>query len=371
MHVLITGGAGFIGSHLAEWLIARRHDVTVLDDLSTGSLENLAGCWNDRLRFVKGSVADAALVDKLIAEADFVYHLASVVGVRLVLEQPIATLMTTIVGSANVLDAAADHDVPCLLLSSSEVYGKRGEDRRPLSESGDLLLSSPSRIRWSYAAAKLTEECLAAAYHKERGVTVNVIRPFNVIGARQSHRYGMVVPRFVNWALRDEPLRVYGNGDQTRSFTSVSDAVRAITGLAEMMGEEFRIVNVGSENSISIRELAHLVIEVTGSRSSIAFGAEHEMGRGFEDVLDRKPDLTLLRGLLGSAPRIDMRAAVRDVIDHVTGDQDHGITAAGRTPCRIDGPARQRSAISRRHGKTVAVDRPSGSDVRAHEEQFS
>ena len=371
MHVLITGGAGFIGSHLAEWLIARHHDVTVLDDLSTGSLENLAGCRGDKLRFVKGSVADAELVHDLMAEADFVYHLASVVGVRLVLEQPITTLMTTITGSANVLEAAADYDVPCLLLSSSEVYGKGGEDRRPLAESGNLLLSSPSRIRWSYAAAKLTEECLAAAYHEERGVTVNVIRPFNVIGARQSHRYGMVVPRFVNWALRNEPLRVYGNGDQSRSFTSVTDAVQAITGLAEKIGAEFRIVNVGSENSISIRELAQLVIEVTGSRSSIAFGSEHEMGRGFEDVLDRKPDLTVLRSLLGSAPRIDMRAAIREVIEHVAHDCDQGIVAAERTPCRIDRPDSGRSGNSRPHGKTIAVDRPADGGVRVREEQFS
>ena len=159
----------------------------------------------------------------------------------------------------------------------------------PLSESGNLLLSSPLRIRWSYAAGKLTEEFLAAAYHQERGVSVNVVRPFNVIGARQSHRYGMVVPRFVNWALRDEPLRVYGDGAQTRSFTCVADTVRALVGLAERVDDEFRIVNVGSENSISIRELAHLVIEVTESRSSIEFGAEREMGRGFETFSTARP----------------------------------------------------------------------------------
>jgi UDP-glucose 4-epimerase len=264
---------------------------------------------------IEGSVRDAMLVERLVGGSDFVFHLASVVGVTAVLRRPTDTVLTNTLGSANVLGSAAKHGVPCLLASSSEVYGKAGEDGEPLTEDGDLLIGSPHRSRWCYAASKLSEEFLAAGYHQESKLPVTVVRPFNIIGRRQSHLYGMVVPRFVNWALHGEPLQVYGDGRQTRSFAYVLDVVEVLIRLADSTESRFRVLNVGSDARTSILTLAKLVIEMTQSPSEIRFVRDPSViGRGFEDMSDRTPSLDRLRATLGNIPQTTLRAGIRDVI---------------------------------------------------------
>jgi UDP-glucose 4-epimerase len=326
MQILITGGAGFIGSHLVDALVERGDRVTVLDDFSTGSHHNLAACPSpERLKVVTGSVTDARLVEELMDEAEFAYHLASVVGVQLVLERPIETVLTCTVGAVAVMEAASRYDVPCVVVSTSEVYGKGGESKKTLSESDDLVLGAPGRARWSYGAAKANVEHLAAAYHQQSGLRVLVVRPFNVVGPRQSGCYGMVIPRFVEWALHGQPLKVYGDGSQTRCFTFVADAVRLLIALAAGIDDEFRIVNIGSTERISILELANLVLELTGSTSSLQFVPHSDVGVGFEDMHDRAPDLSLLQHIVGDLPRTDLRTSIRAVIN----DLEKGPVRAG------------------------------------------
>jgi UDP-glucose 4-epimerase len=320
--VLVTGGAGFIGSHLVERLAEHGEHVTVLDDLSTGRRENLA-VVADRadVELIEGSVLDAELVERLVDQSDVVYHLAAAVGVDWVLRHPLRSLQTNLQGTEHVLRAcaAADGGRRVLIASTSEVYGKNDKDA--LSEDDDRVLGSARLSRWFYASAKAIDEAFALAYWQEQRLPVTVVRLFNTVGARQSGRYGMVVPRFVRWALRNEPLRVYGDGQQTRCFTNVHDVVQALIGLVETPKACGEIFNIGQPNEIRIVDLARRVIELTESSSEVklvAYDAEEAHGEraaGFEDMRRRVPDASKLFAYTGFRPRIGLDQTLREVID--------------------------------------------------------
>jgi nucleoside-diphosphate-sugar epimerase len=297
--VLITGGAGFIGSHLADHLVARGDRVTALDDLSTGSAKNVAQLLgNPRFRFRQGSVLDASLVHDEIAGADIVFHLAAAVGVRLIVEHPLRSLTTNIKGTETVLEAALEHRRKVVVASTSEIYGK--SDKGPFKEDDDRLLGPTMKPRWSYSTSKAVDEILAFGYCRELGLPTLVVRLFNTIGPRQIGQYGMVVPRFISQALRGEPLTVYGDGTQSRSFTSVFDAVRAITLLADEPKAEGDVFNIASREEITIQKLAELVIARTGSASGIKYVPFSEAyGPDFEDMARRVADTSKLVAMTG------------------------------------------------------------------------
>jgi UDP-glucose 4-epimerase len=315
--VLITGGAGFIGSHLAGTLLAAGKQVTVLDDLSTGRLENVAPLAdNPRFRSVVGSVIDRQVLDPLVRECELIVHLAAAVGVELVVREPVRTIETNVTGTEAVLAAALRHRVKILLASSSEVYGRGA--RQPLHENDDVVLGPSSRSRWAYAATKLVGEFLALAYHSHHGLPVVVFRLFNTVGPRQTGRYGMVVPRFVGQCLQGLPVTVYGDGEQCRCFCDVRDAVRAIAALAEHPGAVGRLFNVGGTEEITIRELALRVIDQTGSSSQIVTVPYDEAyAPGFDDMTRRLPDTSSIRDLVGWAPRIPLEQTIAAVRDHL------------------------------------------------------
>jgi len=316
MRALITGGAGFIGSHLAEALILQGHKVTVLDDLSTGRRENVAHLSHSpAFRCVVGSVTDAAAVNPLVEEADAVFHLAAAVGVKLVCEAPIHTIHTNVDGTAVVLDAAARYRKRVLVASTSEVYGKN--DRLPYREDANLVLGPPDKTRWGYATSKLLDEFLALGYAKEHGLGVTVVRLFNTVGPRQSTRYGMVLPNFVRWALANEPIVVHGDGTQTRSFTWVGDVVWAMSALIKEPRAAGEVFNIGNGEEISIRDLATRVCERIGSRSEIRYVPyEQAFDRSFEDMPRRVPDISKLRRLVGYEPRVHLNAIIDSVIGY-------------------------------------------------------
>src|SRR5512139_1156049 len=292
MNVLVTGGAGFIGSHLVEALIQRGDEVWVMDDLSTGSLENLAGIEHGgRLHFFEGSVLDPEQVQGLVDRVDFVHHLAAAVGVKYVLDHPLHSLLTNIRGTENVLESAhRAGGKPVVLFSSSEVYGKG--TRVPFVEDQDRLLGPTQVLRWSYAIGKAVDEYLAMGYFQERGLPVVVVRCFNTCGPRQSGAYGMVLPRFVQQALRHEPIQVYGDGSQTRCFAHVADVVRGTLLLAAEPRAYGEVFNVGTEEEISVLDLAKAVKKAAGSRSAIEFVPfERVYGGNFEDMDRRVPSL--------------------------------------------------------------------------------
>ncbi len=320
MHYLITGGAGFIGSHLADALLGQGHQVTALDDLSTGRLENLATArCCERFRFVQGSIDDASLVDACLAGVDRVFHLAAAVGVELVVQDPVRTIHTNVHGSESVFQAASRHGVRLLLASTSEVYGRAVNDR--FHEADDLVIGPPTHYRWAYAASKALDEFLAFAYHKEGKLEPVVVRLFNTVGPRQTGRYGMVLPRFVASALRGEPLRVYGDGGQTRCFCHVADTIRALMGLLERPQAVGRIFNVGTQNSISILDLARAVIAQLGSRSEIVFVPYDEAyGPGFEDMRRRLPDIGAVHGLTGWTPCKSLADIIAEVAAHLAAE---------------------------------------------------
>lgn len=317
MHFLVTGGAGFIGSHLCDRLVASGHHVTAVDDLSTGSPANLREALrHPRFRFVRGTVLDPNLVGRLVARADAVAHLAAAVGVMLVVRSPVKTIETNIRGTEVVLDRAARRRIPVLIASTSEVYGKGA--KVPFAEGDDSVLGPPDRGRWAYAASKLVDEFLALAYWKERGLPVVVARLFNTVGPRQTGRYGMVLPRFVEQGLRDRSISVFGDGRQTRCFAHVSDVVGALAGLLRTRRAQGQVVNVGSEEEISIGALARLVRRKTGNRAAIRrVPYDRAYEEGFEDLRRRVPDLTRLRRLIGDRPRIGIEAIVDSVIADV------------------------------------------------------
>ena len=311
---LITGGAGFIGSHLADALVAPDATVTILDDLSTGSRANvehlLAG---GAAEFVEGSVTDARLVDELMGRCDCCLHLASIVGVKLVVAEPLEALRRIVGGADIVISAAARHRKRVLFASTSEVYGKNADG--PLGEDSDRLLGSSFKGRWSYAIAKSYGEALAHGYHRQHGADTTVVRLFNTIGPRQIGTHGMVVPRLVRQAITGEELTVYGDGRQERCFLHVHDAVSAIVALADHDGASGRAFNVGCQDSVTIRALASRIVERAGSSSTITFVPyEQAYGDGFEELGRRMPDISAVHGLTGWRPQRSLDQALDDVI---------------------------------------------------------
>ncbi len=298
MRYLVTGGAGFIGSHLTDALVQDGHEVTVLDDLSTGRRENLWGVLADGVRLVEGSTADEALVDELMADCDACVHLASAVGVQLIVERPLEALLANVRGIDTVMEAAARHGRRLLYASTSEVYGKNTVGA--LKEDADLLLGSPFKARWSYAIAKSFGEALAHGYHRDLGADIVTVRLFNTVGPRQSAMYGMVLPRLVRQALAGDDLTVYGDGSQTRCFIHVRDTVAALRLLSEDPRAVGNVYNIGNTTPISILDLAARVLERTGSESRIRLVPyDDAYPEGFEELGRRQPDTTALRGADG------------------------------------------------------------------------
>src|SRR2546423_2711687 len=313
---LITGGAGFIGSHLAELLLGQGWEVFVLDDLSTGSERNVAHLRDRRdFHLVVDSVLKSSVVNELVHRCDVVYHLAAAVGVRLIVEQPVHTLVTNIQGTENVLEHCNRFGKRVLVASTSEVYGDRREPEA-LSEESRRVYGPTTARRWAYAESKALDEFLAFAYNQERGLDCIIVRLFNTVGPRQSGEYGMVVPRFVQAALAGRALEIHGDGTQTRCFCHISDTVRALTGLVEERSTNGEIYNVGSTESIGILDLAHRVLELTGSSSELAFVPYDQVyGQGIEDMLNRKPSIEKVRKAIGWRPALDLDRILADVVD--------------------------------------------------------
>ena len=313
MKVLITGGAGFIGSHLTRALLAAGHSVAVIDDLSTGSLDNIAPFQDDpHYRFVKGDILVAEDLETLVAESDTVFHLAAAVGVELVVHDPVRTILTNLQGTERVLTAATKQKKRVILASTSEVYGKSA---KPLfSETDDLLIGPSTHSRWSYACSKLMDEFLLMAYFRDRGLRGTVVRFFNTVGPGQTGRYGMVIPRFVAAALADEPLKVFGTGEQTRCFCHVVDVVRALMLLLDNPGSHGEIFNIGSTEKVTIRQLAEFVIRELNSSSKIdVIPYDQAYANGFEDMLHRAPDCSKLHALTGWKAEIPLKQIIADV----------------------------------------------------------
>jgi len=311
--VLVTGGAGFIGSHLAERLIGEGHRVTIIDDLSTGRTENLTSLKSAAgFAFVRDSVENEHTVNVLMAQCDAVFHLASAVGVQLIVEEPVRTIRTTIHGTEVVLEAAHRFGKPVLLTSSSEVYGKGA--RVPFSEDDDVVMGPTKHSRWCYAYSKAIDEFLGLAYYKQYGLPVVIVRLFNTVGPRQVGQYGMVLPRFVEAALAGRPLQVYGDGAQTRCFCHVADVVGALAALMATPGAVGGVYNVGSDEEVSINELARRVIALTGSKSAVEhISYAQAYGQPFDDMQRRVPDLGRVKKMVGFAPRNDLEAIVKSV----------------------------------------------------------
>jgi UDP-glucose 4-epimerase len=318
MRYLITGGAGFLGSHLCDSLTTLGNDVLVLDNLSTGRLENIEHLIaDDRVTFVEGSADDASLVDDCVREADIVLHLASAVGVQLVVDNPLETLLANVRGIDVVLGTAARHGRRALFTSTSEVYGKHSNGA--LTEEADLIIGSPAKSRWSYAIAKSFGEAVASGYHAE-GAEVVTVRLFNAVGPRQSARYGMVLPRFVQQAMAGQDLTVHGDGGQTRCFTHVLDSARAIQLLCLHDGALGRTFNIGNPTPVAVLDLASKVIERVGSDSEIELVPyEQAYAPGFEELGIRRPDTSALRELTGWTPVLTLDHAIDDVIAHERG----------------------------------------------------
>jgi UDP-glucose 4-epimerase len=311
---LVTGGAGFIGSHLCELLLSRGSSVLVLDDLSTGNLANLDGCSDRKgFRLVIGSVLDEALTRGLVNRSGNVIHLAAAVGVENIIRQPVETIETNVKGTENVLMAAQAVGNRVFIASTSEIYGK--SDDVPFREDGDIVLGPTCRSRWSYACSKAVDEFLALAYFKDKGLPVVIGRLFNTVGPRQSGRYGMVLPRFIEQALRGDPITVFGDGRQTRCFSLVYEIVDAIAALSIQPDAVGRVINIGSTQEISIADLASRVRELSGSRSEIRLIPYDEVyPDDFEDMRRRVPDVSLLMSLTGRAPRADIETIIREIL---------------------------------------------------------
>jgi len=318
--ILSTGGAGFIGSHLAEKLIALGNEVFVVDDLSTGRLENLKALeGNEKFHFIKGSVLEEYLMREIVSKVDYIYHLAASVGVKKILEEPLDCLLTNIKGTEIVLQEAEKNKAKVLIASTSEVYGKG--DKIPFREEDNRIYGSIYNNRWIYAFSKGVDEFLGLAYHKEKNVPVVVMRFFNVIGPRQVGRYGMVVPRFVKQALKGEPVTVYGTGEQTRSFVYVGDVVDALVKLMDAKDSEGRVINIGADHEISINDLAKKVIDLAGSASSVAhISYEEAYPKGFEDLERRVPDISQIRNLIGYEPKTSLDETIKKIIEYYRND---------------------------------------------------
>lgn len=314
-HVLITGGAGFIGSHLAERLLSQGCEVTVIDDLSTGAIRNIDPCrGSPKFAYHIGSIMNVPLMTELVDRADTIYHLAAAVGVRLIVEKPVQTIETNIRGTEIVLNLAGRKKKRVLITSSSEVYGKNS--KVPFSETDDLLLGSTTRPRWGYACSKAIDEFLALAYWREQKVEAAIVRLFNTVGPRQTGQYGMVIPRFVGQALKNEPITVYGDGSQTRAFADVSDVVSALIGLMNERKAYGQVFNVGNDQEISIRQLAELIKKLTDSHSEIQYVPfEKAYDENFEDLVRRVPDLSKLKSLIGYSPKVGIEDIINRVVE--------------------------------------------------------
>ena len=311
MKYLVTGGAGFIGSHLVEKLIARGDQVVILDDLSTGITQNL-GSVEGKVIFHKGNVLDRSIIEKLVAECDYVVHLAAALGVFNIVNKPLESLKTNLQGSEIVLEACDKYRKPVLIASTSEIYGKN--EKVPLNEEDDRIIGHPLKSRWSYSEAKAVDESLAYFYYLENKLPIRIVRFFNTVGPRQVGHYGMVVPRFVSAALKNEPLSVYGSGDQIRCFCHVDDAVGALLLVMDSEKALGQVFNVGNNKQISIMELANKVREITGSTSSIEkIAYEDAYPDGFEDMQRRVPDISKIKRVLGWSPEINLEQIIKDI----------------------------------------------------------
>ena len=314
MRALVTGGAGFIGSHLAETLLARETEVTVLDDLSTGRRDNMLHLQNHpAFRFVQGSMLDVERVGEVMARCDEVYHLGAAVGVRLIFDHPVRTIETNVKGTEMILEAALRHGRKVFIASSSEVYGKDLPGHGTFRETDDIILGTS--IRWCYASSKALDEYLARAYFQEKGLPVVIGRYFNTVGPRQTGAYGMVVPRLVHQALTGRPLTIYGDGEQRRTFTWVGDAVRATIQLMETPAAVGEVFNIGSAEAITINDLARRILRLTGGHSSILHVPYEEVfAPGFEDARSRVPDISRLRQTIGYRPTLTLDEILERVI---------------------------------------------------------
>ena len=311
MKYLVTGGAGFIGSHLTEQLISRGDQVVILDNLSTGLSENLSTIKN-KVEFVQGNILDKALVEKLVSNSDYVVHLAAALGVLNIVNKPLESLKSNLQGTEIVLEAANKYKKPILIASTSEVYGKN--DKVPLNEEDDRVIGHPLKFRWSYSEAKAIDESLAYFYFLEEGLQSRIVRFFNTVGPRQLGNYGMVVPRFVSSALKGEALSVYGSGEQIRCFCHINDAVKGLLLVMDSDKAVGEVFNVGNNQQISIMELAKKVIEITGSKSTIEkIAYEKAYPAGFEDMQRRVPDISKIKTVLGWSPQLNLDQIIKDI----------------------------------------------------------
>lgn len=332
MKVLVTGGSGFIGSHLSEALLEKGHEVWALDDLSTGRVENLAAfSRHPRFRFLEDTVTDPALVKGLVSQVDRVFHLAAAVGVKYVLDNPLRSLITNIRGTEVVLEACAEHHRRVILFSSSEVYGKGVSV--PFAEDDDRVLGPTHKLRWSYACGKAVDECLAQAYWEQMQLPVTTVRCFNTCGPRQTGAYGMVIPSMITRALRHEPILVYGDGEQSRCFSAVHDVVRGVLLLADEKQAEGQIYNIGTDEEVTVNELAERIRRMCDSRSEVEHIAyENIYGKLFEDMRRRVPDLKKIGRAIGYRPEISLdqllEMTIRDQCEQMNLPAPVGIGAA-------------------------------------------
>lgn len=313
--ILVTGGAGFIGSHLCEYLLHNGHNVVAIDNLSTGRLENIQHLRPlPSFQFVRETIMNNQVLDRLASEADIIVHLAAAVGVKLIVENPVHTIVTNIMGTEAVLTTANRYGCKVLLASTSEVYGKGV--KVPFCETDDRLMGSTTHNRWAYATSKAVDEFLALAYHRQYGMPVVLMRFFNTVGPRQTGRYGMVVPRFVRQALRDEAVTVYGDGQQTRCFADVADVTEAISKLALHPDAIGQVFNIGATHEVTIQGLAERVIELSESKSEIVFVPYDEAyAPGFEDMQRRVPSIERIQKLIGYSPKFTLDDTLRRVIE--------------------------------------------------------
>jgi UDP-glucose 4-epimerase len=314
MRVLITGGAGFIGSHLADHYVNAGHTVTLLDNFSTGSQSNIAHL-EDKVTTVDGDIRNIELIDQLTKDSDLVLHMAAALGVNTILESPLESMSTNINGSEAVLNAAAKHNKRIIIASTSEIYGKN--PKQPLLETDDRVVGAPQKIRWTYSDAKAIEEAMAFALYQEKKLPVTTVRLFNTVGPRQTGRYGMVVPSFVHAALKNEPITIYGDGNQSRVFCHVLDAVSAMATMAATDSTIGDVYNVGGTGEVTIKQLAEQVLSVTGSKSAITYTPYLDAyPAGFEDIQRRVPDISKVKSAIGWAPTKDLNQIISDIAAH-------------------------------------------------------